>query len=218
MTNNKIKFTYNYQGFEGVTLLESPVYLDSRGSFQETYNSTIASILPDFKPIQNNISKSVYGTMRGMHWDDGPCRKSKLVTCVYGYVLDFFVDIRPNSPTYKKIGYAELTSSTIHDLGDTIFIPDGFAHGFLAVNEYCETNVVNYLVDGEFDPQFSRSFNYKSLVNRMQSGLEPIDGNTKFQLDAVLQEFIDRNAIIISEKDDMALPFEKMENLFIINK
>lgn len=215
--SNKINFTYNYQGFEGVTLFDSPVYCDNRGSFQETYNSEIAKLLPNFKPIQDNISKSLCGTMRGMHWDDGPCRKAKLVTCVYGYVIDFFVDIRPTSPTYKKIGYVELFTSTSYR-GRSIFIPDGFAHGFLAVSESCDTNIVNYKVDGEFDPQFSRCFNYKSLVDRMQSGLEPIDDNTKFQLDTVLREYIDRNAIIVSEKDGSALPFEKMENLFIINK
>ncbi len=104
---------------------------DDRGWFSETFNaSTLAEALGGVEFVQDNQSLSrKAGTLRGMHFQVPPKAQDKLVRVLKGAVLDIAVDIRRDSPTYGKWVGAELSAAN----GAQIFVPKGFAHGFLTL-------------------------------------------------------------------------------------
>ena len=118
---------------DGVVILEPTVFGDSRGYFFESYNkqrfNEATGLDIDF--VQDNQSKSCYGVLRGLHFQKPPYAQSKLVRCVRGRVLDVAVDIRKSSPTFGKYIAVELTEDNHRQL----FIPHGFAHGFVVLSE-----------------------------------------------------------------------------------
>jgi dTDP-4-dehydrorhamnose 3,5-epimerase len=115
----------------GVVILESPIYRDDRGQFQETYNERrfLELGLPiDWK--QDNLSLSRKNVVRGLHYQlIQP--QGKLVRVISGAVFDVAVDIRRNSPTFGKHVSVELSAEN----GLAFYIPPGFAHGFAALTE-----------------------------------------------------------------------------------
>lgn len=114
-----------------VLLIEPKVFGDSRGFFMETFQSKRyrdAGIEHDF--VQDNMSRSVYGTLRGLHFQE-PNPQGKLVQVVSGSVFDVAVDIRVGSPTFGKWVGAELSAENKHQL----WVPPGFAHGFCVTSE-----------------------------------------------------------------------------------
>lgn len=115
---------------EGVLILEPRIFQDPRGYFYESFNK---KILEDFllpaEFVQDNQSLSQKGTLRGLHYQAPPHAQVKLVRVVQGAVLDLVVDIRRSSPTYGK--HFSLVLSAQNNL--QLFIPEGFAHGFLAL-------------------------------------------------------------------------------------
>ena len=118
---------------EGLLIIEPSVFGDSRGYFFESYNKQRfkdeTGLDIDF--VQDNQSKSCYGVLRGLHFQKPPYAQSKLVRCVRGKVLDVAVDIRKSSPTFGKYMAVELTEDNHRQL----FIPHGFAHGFVVLSE-----------------------------------------------------------------------------------
>ena len=118
---------------EGLLIIEPTVFGDSRGYFFESYNkqrfNEATGLDIDF--VQDNQSKSCYGVLRGLHFQKPPYTQSKLVRCVRGRVLDVAVDIRKSSPTFGKYVAVELTEDNHRQL----FIPHGFAHGFVVLSE-----------------------------------------------------------------------------------
>ena len=118
---------------EGLLIIEPTVFGDSRGYFFESYNkqrfNEATGLDIDF--VQDNQSKSCYGVLRGLHFQMPPYAQSKLVRCVRGKVLDVAVDIRKSSPTFGKYVAVELTEDNHRQL----FIPHGFAHGFVVLSE-----------------------------------------------------------------------------------
>ena len=118
---------------DGVMIIEPTVFGDSRGYFFESYNkqrfNEATGLDIDF--VQDNQSKSCYGVLRGLHFQKPPYAQSKLVRCVKGKVLDVAVDIRKSSPTFGKYVAVELTEDNHRQL----FIPHGFAHGFVVLSE-----------------------------------------------------------------------------------
>lgn len=118
---------------EGLLIIEPTVFGDSRGYFFESYNkqrfNEATGLDIDF--VQDNQSKSCYGVLRGLHFQKPPYAQSKLVRCVRGKVLDVAVDIRKSSPTFGKYIAVELTEDNHRQL----FIPHGFAHGFVVLSE-----------------------------------------------------------------------------------
>ena len=118
---------------DGVLIIEPTVFGDSRGYFFESYNkqrfNEATELDIDF--VQDNQSKSCYGVLRGLHFQKPPYAQSKLVRCVRGRVLDVAVDIRKSSPTFGKYIAVELTEDNHRQL----FIPHGFAHGFVVLSE-----------------------------------------------------------------------------------
>jgi dTDP-4-dehydrorhamnose 3,5-epimerase len=121
---------------------------DSRGWFCETWNQARFEdwgITASF--CQDNQSLSVHaGTLRGLHFQRAPHAQAKLVRCLRGRIFDVAVDIRRASPTYKHWVGVELTAAD----GNQLFIPAGYAHAFLTLEDGCE---VAYKVDAYYAPE-----------------------------------------------------------------
>lgn len=115
----------------GLILIESKRFGDHRGFFAETYSRrTFASLGVDIAFVQDNHSLSAaVGTVRGLHFQAPPHAQAKLVRCGRGAIFDVAVDIRRGSPTYGK--WAGFTLSA--DNGAQLYIPKGFAHGFVTL-------------------------------------------------------------------------------------
>jgi len=119
-----------------VKILSPDVFEDSRGFFYESYNQNKFQQLVQSAVtfVQDNHSKSSYGTLRGLHYQVDPMAQGKLVRVVQGEVFDVAVDIRSHSSTYGQwIG--EILSS---ENNKQLWIPTGFAHGFLVLSETAE--------------------------------------------------------------------------------
>jgi dTDP-4-dehydrorhamnose 3,5-epimerase len=131
-----------------VRLIRPRRFEDDRGWFCETWNArTFAGLGLDDGYVQDNhsLSRSV-GTVRGLHFQKPPCGQAKLVRCVRGAIFDVAVDIRAGSPTYGAYVSMKLTAEN----GDQLYIPIGFAHGFMTLSP--DTEVV-YKVTDFYAPQ-----------------------------------------------------------------
>ena len=130
---------------DGVVIIEPQVFEDARGYFFESWNKAKmeeAGLNYDF--IQDNQSKSCYGTIRGIHFQKGEFSQAKLVRVLQGTVLDVAVDLRKDSKTFGQHVAVELTAENNRQL----MIPRGFGHGFsvltpTAVFAYKCDNVYN---------------------------------------------------------------------------
>ena len=116
---------------EGVVIIEPRIFTDARGYFFESFSQKeFDEKVRPIRFVQDNESKSSYGVMRGLHFQQPPFSQSKLVRCVKGRVLDVAVDIRKGSPTYGQHVAVELTE----DNHRQFFVPRGFAHGFAVLS------------------------------------------------------------------------------------
>jgi dTDP-4-dehydrorhamnose 3,5-epimerase len=131
----------------GAFLSSNKVHSDSRGYFREWFKSSeLDKEGVDFNPVQANFSMSNRGVLRGLHFSISEQGQDKLVSCMYGEVLDVIVDLRIGSPTYLFVEKVVLKA----DLGDVLFIPSGVGHSFLAVSEMA---AVSYLTSSEYDAE-----------------------------------------------------------------
>jgi dTDP-4-dehydrorhamnose 3,5-epimerase len=140
--------------FPGLFVSEPQVFNDSRGYFFESYNKKLfqqAGIDTEF--LQDNQSKSVYGVIRGLHYQAPPFAQAKLVSVNSGSVLDVVVDVRAGSPTYGKSFSIVLSAENKRQL----FIPRGFAHGFSVLSE---TAVFFYKCDNYYSKPHERGIAY----------------------------------------------------------
>ena len=139
------------QAIPEVILIEPKVHGDHRGYFVETFRQDKFEAALGYKVnfCQDNESKSTQGVLRGLHFQLPPFAQSKLVRVIEGEVLDVAVDIRQGSPTYGQHVAAHLTEQNKHQL----FIPRGFAHGFLVLSE---TATFAYKVDNYYSPECDR--------------------------------------------------------------
>jgi dTDP-4-dehydrorhamnose 3,5-epimerase len=116
----------------GLVIVEPTVFEDSRGYFFESYNEGLFKkngIEASF--IQDNQSRSSYGVIRGLHYQQPPHAQAKLVRVLQGAILDVAVDIRNDSPTYGQHFAIELSAENRKQL----FLPEGFAHGFSVLSD-----------------------------------------------------------------------------------
>ncbi len=119
-------------GIEGLVEIIPALFSDSRGFFTEIYNRQNfekAGITTEF--VQDNLSFSVKGVIRGLHLQYPPHAQAKFVRVVKGRVLDTVVDIRPGSKTYGRVFQCELNDQK----NNALLVPAGFAHGFAALEE-----------------------------------------------------------------------------------
>ncbi|HVH05003.1 MAG TPA: dTDP-4-dehydrorhamnose 3,5-epimerase [Myxococcota bacterium] len=119
---------------------------DERGFFQETYREDAWAAEGVSGPfVQDNHSRSVRGTLRGLHFQRTP-GQAKLVRVVTGTIFDVAVDIRPASPTFGKWAGAKLTAENAEQL----WVPPGFGHGFCVLSEEAD---VEYKCSALYDPK-----------------------------------------------------------------
>lgn len=132
----------------GLLVIEPDVFHDGRGCFFESFSARKFEELTGLKVefVQDNESHSVYGTVRGLHFQTGDHAQAKLVRVVSGRVLDVAVDLREGSPTFGRYFSIELSGENRLQM----FIPKGFAHGFSVLSE---TAVFQYKCDSYYAPQ-----------------------------------------------------------------
>ena len=121
--------------FPGLIIFDPVLFNDGRGYFYESYNEKVFSkqgIQARF--VQDNQSSSVYGVIRGLHFQAEPFAQTKLIRVLVGAILDVAVDIRKNSPTYGKAYTIELSAANKKQL----LVPKGFAHGYSVLTPTAE--------------------------------------------------------------------------------
>jgi dTDP-4-dehydrorhamnose 3,5-epimerase len=156
-----------------VKIIRGTRYYDERGFFTETYKESeyLEAGLPKF--VQDNLSESSKGVIRGLHWQENPHAQGKLVSCLRGRILDVAVDIRRESSTFGEHVAIELTEKEALSL----WVPEGFAHGFQALEEKTRVlyKVTNYWVQTSeksllySDPELGVKWNH------IESKLSPKD-------------------------------------------
>lgn len=133
---------------EGAFAIQPKLFHDPRGYFFEWYSSKKfeeeTGIV--FTPVQFNSSKSTKGVLRGLHFQENPCSQSKLVAVTQGEIQDVIVDLRVGSPTYGQ-HYSEILTE---EKKNQLFVPKGFAHGFLVLSETAE---IFYAIDDHYSPE-----------------------------------------------------------------
>ena len=134
------------QHIEGVWVIQPKRFGDARGYFSETFKlEEFRKHVGDVEFVQDNESFSTYGVLRGLHFQKGEFSQAKLVRVSRGRVLDVAVDLRGGSPTYGEHVAVELTA----EKGNQLFIPRGFAHGFVVLSDEAQ---FQYKVDNVYAP------------------------------------------------------------------
>ena len=140
---------------DGVWIIEPKVFNDDRGYFFESFKQAEfdknVGYHIDF--IQDNESKSSYGVLRGLHYQEGGTSQAKLVRVIKGKVVDVAVDLRKSSPTFGKYVMVELSDENKRQF----FVPRGFAHGFLVLSDEA---IFTYKVDNVYSPQTEASLRW----------------------------------------------------------
>ena len=176
-----------------VVILEPNVFGDSRGYFFESFNQReFEENIGPVVFVQDNESKSSRGVLRGLHFQKPPFNQAKLVRCIEGEVLDVAVDLRKDSPTYKKYVAVLLTGENKRQL----FVPRGFAHGFVVLSE---TASFAYKVDNWYAPDHDSgiAWNDEEIAVDWQIAAEEIQ---------------------LSGKDLLLKPLTETENPFLIKE
>ena len=146
------------QAVNGVLVIELKVLGDERGYFVETFRQDKLEDALGYKVnfVQDNESKSSKGVLRGLHFQLAPYAQSKLVRVIEGAVLDVAVDIRKGSPNFGQHVAVELSDVNKKQM----FIPRGFAHGFLVLTE---TAIFAYKVDNYYSPECDRGLAFDDI-------------------------------------------------------
>jgi len=174
---------------DGLVVLKPTVFKDNRGYFMESYNQkNINKLLGNVNFIQDNESESSRGVLRGLHFQKPPYTQAKLVRCLKGGVLDVALDLRKDSKTYGIFETISLTEENKKQL----FIPKGFAHGFIVLSK---SAILSYKVDNYYNPE-------------SESGIIWNDP------DLNIDWKINKNEIIVSEKDKNLPAFNEIINPF----
>ena len=163
-------FEFEEQKIKEVILITPKVFGDSRGFFMETYKKTdfeANGIIGEFN--QDNHSKSSKGVLRGLHYQKEPFEQAKIVRCIKGKIFDVAVDIRKKSSTFGKYVKVELSE----DNKKMLYIPKGFAHGFVALSDEVE---IVYKTQGEYNPDADRGiiWNDKDININWEIDFKPI--------------------------------------------
>ena len=166
---------------EDVLLLKPSVYNDTRGYFFESYNQNLLSKNNfNINFVQDNESKSNFGVLRGIHFQNSPFEQSKLIRVIKGKIQDVAIDLRPSSKTYKKY-----VSIILDDKNkEQLFIPKGFGHAFLTLSD---SAIISYKVDNFYN--------------------QDADGGIKYDDPSInISWELNKNQIILSDKDNK-LPY-----------
>jgi len=174
---------------EGLVIIEPTVFEDDRGYFLESYNKKkFEKAIGKISFVQDNESKSSRGVLRGLHFQKPPFAQAKLVRCIKGKVLDVAVDIREGSDTYGEHVTVELTGENKKQ----VFIPRGFAHGFLVLSE---SAIFAYKVDNSYAPTHDVGIRWDDSLLNIQWG-------------------VSESEVLVSEKDAKLPFFSEFETPF----
>lgn len=175
---------------EGCFIIEPKIFKDERGYFVESYNKNVfdKGVGQNINFVQDNQSFSSKGVLRGLHYQTGEHAQAKLVRVLQGEVLDVAVDIRPNSQTFG----AHVTLLLSAENGKQLFVPRGFAHGFVVISE-------------------TATFFYKcdNFYNKASEG-GIIYSDKTINID---WQFL-TNELLVSEKDQILPSLEKAKKIF----
>ncbi len=161
----------------GCMLVTPRTFADDRGYFMETYRESWTDSLNDFSGnfVQDNQSFSHYGTIRGLHFQEGEHAQAKLIRVLQGIILDVVVDVRKESPTHGSHIAVILSAENKQQL----WIPKGFAHGFSVLSETAE---ISYKCDAYYNKE-------------AESGIYPLDA------DLAIDWQIPKDKQLLSDKD-----------------
>ncbi len=139
---------------DGLFLIKPKIYGDGRGYFLETFRSeTFRNNILKIDFLQDNFSFSKRNALRGLHYQTASAAQAKLIMAVSGTVLDVAVDLRKDSPTFKQHLAVELSCDNHYQL----FIPEGFAHGFVVLSD--EASII-YKCSAYYNPDFERGIRW----------------------------------------------------------
>jgi len=173
-----------------VKLITPDTHRDERGYFRESFNrESFREMQIDFEFVQDNVSLSLApGVLRGLHFQIEPFAQHKLVQVLRGRIFDVAVDIRRGSRTFGQHVARELSPED----GDQIFVPIGFAHGFVTLEPETE---VFYKVSSYYSPEHDRGIHW----NDPSLSIEwPIDSKD----------------VVVSKKDSRHPPFAEIDDYF----
>lgn len=154
---------------KGVFLIEPKRFGDARGYFSEVFKKTeFEQIVGDVCFVQDNESVSSRGVLRGLHFQQGEYSQAKLVRVSQGEVLDVGVDLRKGSPTYGNHVSVRLSA----DNGCQLFIPRGFAHGFVVLSDRAQ---FQYKVDNVYAPHSEITLRYNDPQLAIEWVLPPAE-------------------------------------------
>ena len=166
-------------------LITPVVHRDTRGYFMESFNQKeIGTHINIRNFVQDNETYSVFGVLRGLHFQNPPHSQSKLMRVIEGEVFDVVVDLRSDSPTYGKHVALKINGKQ----KQMLYVPRGFAHGFLVLSENA---VISYKVDAYYHPESERTLDWKDKTL-----------NIKWPLS--------ESEIFLSEKDKNGTPWRKL--------
>ncbi|MED9432636.1 dTDP-4-dehydrorhamnose 3,5-epimerase, partial [Escherichia coli] len=153
-----------------VLIFEPKVFGDERGFFFESFNQKVfeEAVGRKVEFVQDNHSKSSKGVLRGLHYQLEPYAQGKLVRCVVGEVFDVAVDIRKSSSTFGKWVGVNLSAENKRQL----WIPEGFAHGFLVLSEVAE---FVYKTNNFYSPECERTIKWDDNDLNIKWPLQLID-------------------------------------------
>ncbi len=178
------KFRIITEPLPGLKLLQPKVFQDHRGYFVESYNKNdFLEVGINAEFVQDNQAKSVYGVIRGLHYQLPPFAQAKLVRVISGRIIDVALDFRKDSPTYGQYFMIELSEDNHLQL----FIPKGFAHGYAVLSQEA---VVFYKTDEYYHPEAEAGIYYADTDLNIDWGIAEKDR-------------------IISEKDKKLPPFKQ---------
>ena len=168
-------------------IIEPTVFEDERGYFYEKFNEKKFEELTGLNGhfVQDNISKSSYGVLRGLHLQKGESAQAKLVSCLEGKVFDVAVDLREDSPTFGQWFGIELTPENKLQL----YVPRGFGHGFSVLSE---TAVFSYKCDNFYQKDAEGSVIYNDPELNIDWKL-PADAIILSEKDGKLPTFAEKN-------------------------
>lgn len=175
---------FKLTGIQGLIVFEKDIFIDDRGYFFEAYNKSWFELLKlniDF--WQDNISFSKKGVLRGLHFQKEPFAQDKFVQVIIGEVFDVAVDLRKDSRTFGK-WHAEVLSESNKKV---MFIPKGFAHGFLVLSNEA---IFNYKCSNKYSKEDSVTINWN---------------------DKDLNIFWPKNPSLISEQDKKGISFKEFK-------
>jgi dTDP-4-dehydrorhamnose 3,5-epimerase len=182
--------TFIEQDIKGVWIIQPERYGDKRGYFSEVFKQAeFEAHVGHVEFVQDNESFSSNGVLRGLHFQRGEWSQAKLVRVSRGTVLDVAVDLRHGSPTWGRHVAVELSADT----GRQLFIPRGFAHGFVVLSDVAQ---FQYKVDNLYAPQSEATLQFDDAA-------------------LAIDWRIDRQEMLLSDKDLHGLPLSAMTPEFL---